>query len=166
MRRREATSLERTRQRVVSCHRPVISLAWRARFIPFHRRGANRRRPHARRHHASTPPTGFGGLGPGAFAGGFALPPRDRNRGRSSRSQPPFPPRPRALRTAPHDTSSSFGPEHTPAPGAWGETRFTCFRSRVSRPQPVPVCVRSVVWLRNSRRALSISNGLRNSHGS
>lgn len=135
----EATSLERTR-RVVQLPLAGRSSRWLGKAGSFHSTAAeptaSRRRPHARRHHATR---WFRWAG---FAG-FALPPRARARSHPKTVDAPpapshrFPPRPRALRTAPPDTTrhdtSSFG-QLAPTPHPPG-------------PRASPGVI---VWLRNS----------------
>ena len=98
----------------------ILSAPIRTLAPPFHSTAAERT--------ASTrhPPAGFGGLGPGAFAG-FALPPHGHGPEKPPKpwtllplpaSSHRFRLPPRALRTDPH-------PRLAP-----GETRITCFRSR------------------------------------
>lgn len=107
----------------IATGRSVISLAWQGRFIPFHRRGANSEQTTTARAPAPRHPlvsVGRVRWVRAAATGTGQKPPK--NRGRSSRSQPPFPPAAARTphRTARHDTTRHvvvwpIGPDPTPA---------------------------------------------------
>jgi len=166
MRRREATSLERTR-RVVPQAGHLVGLASQVHSIPP---TTAAERTDDDRTRAGTTPVRHPLVSVGWVRALSLVGSRCRH-GTETVDAPPAPshrfPRGHA-HSAPHCTTrrhrSARNTHPRLAPGA-RPRRASLVSGAGSRARnPVPVCVRSVVWLRNSRRALSISNGLRNIH--